>query len=294
MAGRSNEKDFYDYFLEFSDLTSVFRIITRNEYIAFGKLLEILGEDNTDGKIYLEDIKGVLDIPMPKVSMLVQNMSDNGLVTWKLDGETKKTYVKLTESGIQKYNLQKVGMSNIRNRIEEEMNDDEKDIVFSVFDKISTVLKEESDHAKAYVELVSGDFGSEMNVIGLLMPKSTVTYINKEESLDVALDILHNSGFSTVPVVDAEGKYAGTISEGDFLWYIKEHGVEALKCATVGDVSDINRNPAVHDIVDSKTIVHDIMSQNFLSMVDDRDCFIGIITRKNIIKFLKQKVEKKK
>ena len=32
-----------------------------------------------------------------------------------------------------------------------------------------------------------------------------------------------------------------------------------------------------------------VMNQNFVSVIDDRDCFIGIITRKSVLEYFYQK-----
>lgn len=53
-------------------------------------------------KIYLEDIANKLKLPISRVSKMIRELQDKGLVTWKHDGigETG-TYIQITEKGIQ-------------------------------------------------------------------------------------------------------------------------------------------------------------------------------------------------
>ena len=56
-----------------------------------------------------------------------------------------------------------------------------------------------------------------MNISFYLIPKSEVTYIHQEDTVAQALRLIHKHGYQAVPVIDKEGHYVGTISEGDFL-----------------------------------------------------------------------------
>ena len=85
--------------------------------------------------------------------------------------------------------------------------------------------------------------------------------------------------------------YIGTVSDGDILHFISKNGIDTLNEVHVRDIVNTKRNPAVHDFDDGNTIINDIIDQNFLCMVDDRGCFIGIITRKDIIRYMKKKIE---
>ena len=103
-----------------------------------------------------------------------------------------------------------------------------------------------------------------MNISFYLIPKSEVTYIHQEDTVAQALRVIHKHGYQAVPVIDEKGRYVGTISEGDFLWNLIEADIEQLD--------------------------NHILNQNFVPVVDGRNVFIGIITRKEIIKeLLKQK-----
>ena len=64
-----------------------------------------------------------------------------------------------------------------------------------------------------------------MNVLMLLTPKSEVRYLKDSATVRAALETMKHHGYTALPVVTKEGAYAGSVSEGDFLRYIVEHGV---------------------------------------------------------------------
>lgn len=128
-----------------------------------------------------------------------------------------------------------------------------------------------------------------MNISFFLLPKSEVVYVHNEETVGQALNKMYMRRFQTVPVVDKDGKYVGTISEGDFLWNL----VEVYK--TKMDIMEMVKVEALQKRFNYKSVWIDadigeldrhILDQNFVPVVDDRNVFIGIITRREIIKAL--------
>lgn len=113
-------------------------------------------------------------------------------------------------------------------------------------------------------------------------------YFHAEDTLDKAVSQMLGSTYSAVPVIDDEGHYVGIVSEGDFLRAVMEYGKENLSRYKVEDI--VNRDPdaAVLNTVEYSEIMERILDRNFLCIVDDRQCFVGIITRKSIILHLKK------
>lgn len=127
-----------------------------------------------------------------------------------------------------------------------------------------------------------------MNVIKLLKPKDTVKYIYSKNTLRQGLEKMRANSYTAIPVITKEdGKYVGTVSEGDFLYYILDVGSEGMKEQEKYYVSDIIRkdfNPAVRIDVTMDELLERSMQQNFIPVVDDTGTFIGIVTRQDIIK----------
>ena len=111
------------------------------------------------------------------------------------------------------------------------------------------------------------------------------------------LELMRQSTYSTMPVTTRDNIYVGTVSVADFLWYLIEDGeprttsIRALERTTVRDVLRFDRNPPVRITADIQELLGRAMNQNFIPVVDDLGSFIGIVTRKDIIKHFADAVE---
>lgn len=127
-----------------------------------------------------------------------------------------------------------------------------------------------------------------MNICFFLKPKATVVCLYDHYTLRQTLEIMENSGYSALPIINIDGKYIGTISEGDILSYFKSLKVFNLKDAEKVPLTEIERKRNYSSIrINSK--MSDLLNlskkENFIPVVDDRDMFIGIITRQDIIDY---------
>ena len=131
-----------------------------------------------------------------------------------------------------------------------------------------------------------------MNILFFLTPKSEVAYIYQEDSIRQALEKMEYHKYSAVPVLTRDGAYVGTITEGDLLWGIKNQYQLNLKAAEGISVTTLSRKMDYLPVtVKSKMedLIDRALNQNFVPVVDDRGLFIGIITRKDIIKYYYKK-----
>ncbi|MCI6858411.1 MAG: CBS domain-containing protein [Eubacterium sp.] len=125
-----------------------------------------------------------------------------------------------------------------------------------------------------------------MNISFYLIPKSEVTYLHQDDTVAQALRLIHKHGYQSVPVIDGEGRYVGTISEGDFLWNLIEEyhmDMEAMRRVRVSSMKFRWDYEPVSIDADIAQLDRHILNQNFVPVVDGRNVFIGIITRKVII-----------
>ena len=131
-----------------------------------------------------------------------------------------------------------------------------------------------------------------MNVLMLLKPKNTVKYIYDTNTLRQGLEKMRAHGYTAIPVISEDGKYIGTVSEGDFLYYLVDLRRNVVTDKEKHKVSDIirkNFNPAVRIDVSMDEVFNRAVSQNFVPVVDDFGTFIGIVTRQDIIRFFIKK-----
>ncbi len=131
-----------------------------------------------------------------------------------------------------------------------------------------------------------------MNVASFLLPKAEVAYLRDSMTLRQGLEKLRRSGFTAIPVIDVEDRYVGVISEGDFLWYILLHNqnldeitLKSLEHMTVRDILQCGKvNPACIDTT-MESLLEKVKRQNFVPVIDDRNVFIGIVKRSDIIRY---------
>lgn len=131
-----------------------------------------------------------------------------------------------------------------------------------------------------------------MNILFLLKPKAEIAYIYDHSTLRQGLEKMKFHGYTALPVISDSGLYVGTVSEGDFLWHIIESGKGAMQKQEEYTVSEIIRkgwNPAVKVTATMDELLLRVMDQNFVPVTDDRGTFIGIITRRDIIKYFYDK-----
>ena len=100
------------------------------------------------------------------------------------------------------------------------------------------------------------------------------------------------SAATQLPVITRDGIYVGTVSEGDFLRVMLENNLYSADAQEDYVISDLIRqgwNPPLRVTAPMDELLLQVMDQNFLPIVDDRGCFAGIITRKDIIKYFYDK-----
>ena len=128
-----------------------------------------------------------------------------------------------------------------------------------------------------------------MNVITLLTPKAQVAYLYDDFTIRQGLEKLRIHGYTAIPVLNREGIYIGSVSEGDFLWSLLDNGDNSLRAQEKHPLKSILRkefHPAVSVRVTMEELLEQAMRQSFIPVVDDRGAFMGIVTRQTIIRRL--------
>ena len=101
--------------------------------------------------------------------------------------------------------------------------------------------------------------------------------------------------FSCIPILGKDGGYAGTISEGDLLWSLKRMSVFDLRETENIPIMAIARRASykpVHVNSNMEDLLDKAINQNFVPVVDDQNAFIGIVTRKEIIKYCYEEMKR--
>ena len=134
-----------------------------------------------------------------------------------------------------------------------------------------------------------------MNILFFLKPKAEVAFVYDYHTLRQAMEIMEYHKYSSIPMINREGKYVGTITEGDLLWGLKKLNILNLKGAEDIAITKIARRADYRPVsADSnmEDLMEKAMDQNFVPVIDDQQNFIGIITRKDIIGYCYEKIKK--
>lgn len=132
------------------------------------------------------------------------------------------------------------------------------------------------------------------SIISLLTPKKITAYLLDISTIRQALEKFDAHKFSVVPLVDLEGHYVGTLSEGDLLRFIKNQDNFNIRDAENILVKDIEHYRP-YQFVKVDALISEVfalsLEQNFIPVVDDNDVYIGIIKRREVIQYLSEKID---
>ncbi len=127
------------------------------------------------------------------------------------------------------------------------------------------------------------------SIMRLLTPKSRTACIDARSTVRQALEKMRYHGYNALPVIDAEGRYVGTLTEGDFLWHmVLRSGRFSMRAQENTPVSDLLRpdwNPPVRVDTTMAALYEKVKERNFAPVVDDRGCFVGLITRRDVLTY---------
>ena len=126
------------------------------------------------------------------------------------------------------------------------------------------------------------------NVLFFLMPKAMCACLYDDYSVRQALEKMEASGFAALPILNKRGEYRGTLTEGDLLWALKNMCYMDMRQAEARRIMEITRRKdyvPVRVTTNMQDLIQRASTQNFVPVVDDKDAFIGIVTRSAIIKY---------
>lgn len=133
-----------------------------------------------------------------------------------------------------------------------------------------------------------------MNIAYFLLPKGRVAYLYDDYTFRQGLEKMRHHGYTAIPVISRSGQYVGTVSEGDFLWRLiskdakgteDARTMKELEQIQIRDILQTESYPAVLITVTMDELLDSAMNQNFIPVTDDTGSFIGIVTRKDIIRY---------
>lgn len=132
-----------------------------------------------------------------------------------------------------------------------------------------------------------------MNILFFIIPKSQVVFVSDTDTIRQVTEKMMFHNLTAVPILSSDGKYKGSISEGDLFRYIKNHDNMNYHAAEMINIMDVSHERIVDSIrydADINDLFEIAINQNFIPVTDDHGIFIGIITRRAILEHFKKLV----
>ncbi len=86
----------------------------------------------------------------------------------------------------------------------------------------------------------TGDYTDHEYII-FLTPKEDVAHVDEDDTMRQVLEKMEHHGYTAIPLLSREGKYIGTITEGDLLWFLKDRNFPDLKLLEDMPITSIQR-----------------------------------------------------
>ena len=132
-----------------------------------------------------------------------------------------------------------------------------------------------------------------MNIFPFMTLKAETKYLLDTFTLRQALEKMEFYRYSVIPLLDENGRYIGTLSEGDLLRYIKKDLDFDLTKGEDVKIAEITRYRSYKPLSLESTLedlIELAMEQNFIPILDDRGVFMGIIRRRTILEYCKKEL----
>ena len=131
------------------------------------------------------------------------------------------------------------------------------------------------------------------NILFFLTPKAMCAFVYDDYTIRQALEKMEVAGYAALPILNKRGEYRGSITEGDLLWALKNMCYLDMRQAEARRIMEIQRhkdNIPVHVTATMQDLVSRASTQNYVPVVDDKDAFIGLVTRSSIIRYCQQEL----
>lgn len=132
-----------------------------------------------------------------------------------------------------------------------------------------------------------------MKIAFFLTPKAEVGWLADTSTARQAIERMEHHGYTALPMLRRDGTYAGTLTEGDLLWFLKNHPqirFEDTSRVPVVEVTLRRSIRAVHVDAEIEDLIALALDQSFVPVVDDRDVFIGIVRRRTLLTHFRQRM----
>ena len=131
-----------------------------------------------------------------------------------------------------------------------------------------------------------------MNIAKIMIPRACTVFLNEKQTIRQGWEVMTRNGYTAIPVLDAEQRYIGCVSEGDFLRHILDTGsLDKMEMENHRVRELVRRDfcPPLSIDADEGDVIRATLNQNFVPIVDSRNTLCGILTRRGVIAHLAEK-----
>lgn len=132
-----------------------------------------------------------------------------------------------------------------------------------------------------------------MNLAKIMIPKVSTVFLKESNSVRQGWETMSRNGYTAIPVINADGQYIGSVSEGDFLKYVISAGTTDPRDMEQHRVCELVRKdfcPPLQIDAHREQVIESVLNQNFVPIVDGRNTLCGILTRRGVIQYLAEEL----
>jgi CBS domain-containing protein len=127
-----------------------------------------------------------------------------------------------------------------------------------------------------------------MEIMAFMKPKVEVVFVFDDQPIREAMEKMEKYRFTSIPILNREGFYVGTLTEGDLLWEIKKtenFDLKKTESVPVGKVRRFRDYEPIHLSANIDELIIKASNENFVPVIDSHDLFVGIVTRKTLLNY---------
>ncbi|MFA7075428.1 MAG: CBS domain-containing protein [Candidatus Izemoplasmatales bacterium] len=124
-----------------------------------------------------------------------------------------------------------------------------------------------------------------MDIYSFMKPKNEVTYMNEDDTVRKAIEIMRKHRYTSIPVLSKTDKYVGTVTEGDLLYTLDRVGRDEVDNIKVSSIKRHRDYDAVNINETMLVLLSRASNENFVPIIDESNQFLGIVTRKKLLDY---------
>jgi len=132
-----------------------------------------------------------------------------------------------------------------------------------------------------------------MKIAFFLTPKADVAWVPTTATVRQAIERMEHHRYTAIPVLTPDGGYDSTLTEGDLLWFMKQHPHLRFEDTERVPLAAVTRRMVLRPVdidAEIEALLDLAIDQNFVPVVDGRQVFIGIVRRRSVLVFFRERM----